>query len=83
MCLRDPGPLLGLREATLPLPWDVEREAMFGPHHGSPGSLCPVRYPPDLHTLRLLQSSGIEHRRVHQNGTDTFQWGLNGAANFW
>lgn len=56
-CLRDPGPLWGFREATLPLPRDVGRKAMFGPHHGSPGSLCPVTCcPPDLHTLHLLQS---------------------------
>lgn len=68
MCLRDPGPLSGLREATLPLPWDAEREAMFGPHHGSPGSLCPVMCPPDLHTLFFSKAQGIEHWKVHQNG---------------
>ena len=86
-CLRDPGPLLGLRETSLPLPWDAGREALLGPHCVSPESLCPIIRPPGLRPFHPLRSPeyrsqegsskcGLRSRRQ-------LPWGLYWVANFW
>lgn len=54
---------LGLE--MLSLPWDVGKEAIFGPHHGSLESFCPI--PKVCLTFILSNAQETEYRRVHQN----------------